>query len=122
MTSAFADGSLFHQQKSPTMLLRCGGLHNHKKRQADLSQQISHDAEPFRIERLVAPGLTCAVVPVACVALIAFLAMEVRMNPRTFDAFILLCRLVRSRPITFAVPPKSGEGECESGWRLTCGE
>jgi hypothetical protein len=50
---------------------------NHKKREVDLSQQISHDAEPFRVERFSAYGLACATVPVGFVALIAFLAVQV---------------------------------------------
>jgi len=41
----------------------------------DLSQQIPHDAEPFRIEWLSANGPARPTTPVGCVAMIAFLAL-----------------------------------------------
>ena len=44
------------------------------------------------------------------------------MNPRTIASFILLRRFVRSLPIALAIPPQSGEGESESGWRIGCDE
>ena len=50
---------------------------NHKKRQVDLPQQLSRDAEPLRIELISANGLSRTTVPVRCVTLIAFLAMQV---------------------------------------------
>jgi len=65
---------------------------NHKKRELALSQQISDDAEPFRIERFPANGLACATIPVGCITLIAFLAMEVGVHPRALGAFVLLSR------------------------------
>jgi hypothetical protein len=42
--------------------------------------------------------------------------------PRTLDTFILLGGFVRPRPITLCVPPQSGEGVRESGWRRGRGE
>src|ERR1035438_3380810 len=48
-----------------------------------LSQQISHNGEPFGTQRLPANGLACPTVPVGCVALIAFLAMQVRREPKS---------------------------------------
>ena len=54
--------------------------------------------------------------------MIAFLAMEVGVYPRTLHAFVLLRRLVRPRPIALAISPQSGEGECDSGWRVGFGE
>src|ERR1019366_10362981 len=101
MTSASADGSLFHQ-KSPTMLLRCGGLHNHKKRQPDLSQQSFHNAEPFSVERFSANGFARPTIPVRRVALIALLAVQVGMHPRTLGAFVPLRRFVRPLPIALS--------------------
>jgi hypothetical protein len=73
---------------------------------------------PFILEGFPANGLTCTTIPVRRVVLIAFLAMEVSVDPRTLGAFVLLCRLVGSRPIALRVPPKSGECVGESGWRL----
>jgi hypothetical protein len=44
-----------------------------RKVKVDPSQQISHDAEPFRIQWLLANRLPCRpTIPVRCVALIAF--------------------------------------------------
>ena len=39
---------------------------------------------------------------------IAFLAMEIRVHPRTCWLFILLRRFVGASPVAFGVPPKSG--------------
>jgi hypothetical protein len=47
-------------------------------------------AEPFRIEWFSAYGLACSTVPIRCVALIAFFAVQIRMNPRTFAPIVLL--------------------------------
>jgi hypothetical protein len=55
----------------------------HRKREVDLSQQNSHDAEPFRIQWLSGNGLACPTVPIGCVARITFLTMQVGMHPRT---------------------------------------
>jgi hypothetical protein len=44
------------------------------------------------------------------------------MHPRTVSPFVLLRGFVRSLPIALGVPPQSGEGERESGWRLGRGE
>lgn len=76
------------------------------------------NTNPFRIEWLPAPGLASSPIPVCCVALIAFLAMEIRMHPRTLDAFVLLCGFVRSFPVALGVPSQPGKGVSESGWRL----
>jgi len=57
-------------------------------------------------------------VPVSGVALIAFLAVQVGVNPRTLDALVLLRGFVRSFPIALAIPPQPGEGKRESGWRF----
>jgi hypothetical protein len=75
------------------------------------SQQISHDAQPFGVQWVPANGLASPTVPIFCIALIAFLAMQVGVHPRTLGALVLLGRFVRSLPIAFAIPPKSGEGE-----------
>ena len=37
-------------------------------------------------------------------------------------AFVPLSGFVRPRPIALGGPPQPGEGGCESGWRLGCGE
>jgi hypothetical protein len=48
--------------------------------------------------------------------LIAFLAVQVCVNPRTFDALILLGGRVRRFPISLRIPPESSEGMCQCGW------
>jgi len=57
-----------------------------EKREADLSQQVFCDAEPFRIERLSADGLASSTIPVRRIALIAFLAMQVASAPKPAPA------------------------------------
>jgi hypothetical protein len=74
-------------------------------RSIDLSQQISHDGEPFGIEWFLANGFACPTVPVRGVVLIAFLAMQVGVNPRPLDAFVLLSRFVGLLPVTLGIPP-----------------
>ena len=81
-----------------------------------------HYPDPFRFERLPAHGFTCPTVPVRCVALIALFAMEVCVNPRSLHSFVLLRGFVRSRPITLAIPPQSGECVRETRWRFGRGE
>jgi hypothetical protein len=46
-----------------------------QEQEFDLSEQLHHNAEPLRIQRLSANGLACPTIPIRCVALIAFLAM-----------------------------------------------
>ena len=87
-----------------------------------LSQQSSHDADPFRIQWLPANRLASPAIPIRCVALVALFAMEVRMHPRTVTPFILLGGLVCPLPIAFGVKPQSGKRLRESGWRLSRGE
>jgi hypothetical protein len=76
----------------------------------------------FRIQWLPANGLVRPTVPVGCVALIAFPAMQVGVHPRTLRSFVPLSGFVRSRPIALGIPPQSSEGESESGWRLGRGD
>ena len=69
------------------------------------AKQAFDNAEPFPVERLPAHGFTSPTIPIGCVALIAFFPVEVRMHPRTLDAFILLRGFVRPPPIALGVPP-----------------
>lgn len=90
--------------------------------EVDLSQQISRDVKPFRVERLAANWLTCPAIPVRGVALVAFFAMQIRMYPRTLDAFVLLGEFVRPLPIALSIPPQTRERETEARRRLGRGE
>ena len=56
------------------------------------------------------------------IALIAFLAMQIGVNPRSLEALILLGGFVRPIPIALSIPPQSGEGIRESGWRFGRGK
>lgn len=56
-----------------SLFLAAAGLGN----KLALTQQRSHDDQPFRIQRLAADGLACSAVPIGGVALIAFLTMQV---------------------------------------------
>src|SRR6266852_1675782 len=84
-----------------------------RKESALAFQQIFHDAEPLRVERFSANSFPRSTIPVSCVALIAFFAMEVGVNPRPVLSFVLLSRFVGSRPIALGMPPESSEGESE---------
>lgn len=85
-------------------------------------KQRFHYAQPLLIERLPANRLSCSVVPIYGVALIAFLAMEVGMHPRASDAFVLLRTFVSAIPVAFGVPPQPSEGVRQPDWRLGRGE
>lgn len=87
-----------------------------------LSGQRCDAAEPPPIKRLPANWLASPTVPVRCVALIAFLAVQVGVNPRSVDTFILLRGFVRPCPIAFPIRPQSSEREGKSGWRFGRGE
>jgi len=56
------------------------------------------------------------------IALVAFLSVQVGVNPRTREVLVLLSRLVRPRPIVLGIPPQPGERVRESGWPLGRGE
>ena len=86
------------------------------------AKQTFDNAEPFPVERLPTHGFTSPTIPVGGVALIALLAVEIRVNPRPLDAFVLLSGFVRSGPIALGIPPQPAEGARESGWRLGRGE
>lgn len=83
-----------------------------------IAPRIPYDAEPFRIEWHSANGPARPTIPIGCVALIAFLAMQVGVHPRTLGDIVLLCGFVRSRPIALGIPPKTDEGACESRRRF----
>jgi hypothetical protein len=87
-----------------------------------LSQQLSHNAEPFRIQWFPTNRLPRPTVPISCVALIAFLAMQVGVHPRTLGAFVLLSRFVSLSPIALGIPPQPGEGEREFRRWFGCGQ
>jgi hypothetical protein len=61
---------------------------NHKKREVDLSQQIFHNADPFRIDWFSANRLPRPTIPVGCVVLIAFFAMQVEGSIALIASFI----------------------------------
>ena len=86
------------------------------------AKQTFDNAEPFPVERLPALGFTSPTIPVGGVALVALLTVQIGVYPRSLDAFILLRGLVRPRPIALGIPPQSGEGVRESGWRLGRGQ
>ena len=85
------------------------------QRNSPSHKQRHNDAEPFSVERFPANWFACSAVPVGCIALVALLAMQISMNPRTVNFFVLLGGFVRSLPIALAIPPQSGEGVRHSG-------
>jgi hypothetical protein len=55
--------------------------HNPIKSEVNLSQQNSHDAEPFGVQWLSGNGLPRPTIPVKCVVLITFFCDEGRREP-----------------------------------------
>ena len=73
-------------------------------------KQTFDNSEPFPVERRPAHGFTSPTTPVSGGALVAILAVDIRVNPRFLDALVLLGGFVRSRPISLGIPPQPGEG------------
>ncbi len=44
-------------------------------------------------------------------------SISAKLHPRTIVSFVLLSAFVSQRPIALGIPPQSGEGVRESGWR-----
>jgi hypothetical protein len=109
---------VFSAEVSSALRAECVLIARDYFQMSQLSQQVSYNGEPFGTQWLPANGLTRTTVPISCVALVAFLPMQVGVNPRTILAFVLLSGVVCSRPIALGIPPQSGEGVSESGWRL----
>src|SRR6266576_4125082 len=89
--------------------------HLHLSHQATKRSTTSREASAAG--RLRPNGFTGPTIPVGGLALVALLAVQVRMRPRSLDAFVLLCGSVRSRPIALRIPPQCREGVHKSGWR-----
>jgi hypothetical protein len=90
---------VYSQQVHRYSLIQTG---DYKER---LSQQSFHDTEPSRTQRFTRHGLPRPTIPICCVALIAFLSMEVGVDPRTLGSVVLLGRFVRQRPTALGVSP-----------------
>src|SRR5581483_9497335 len=55
-----------------------------------------------------------APVPVICIRLVAFLAVQVRMDPRSRRTFVLLRGFMSLVPVAFGIPPESRQGGAQS--------
>jgi hypothetical protein len=67
-------------------------------------EQSLYDAHPLRIKRPSADRLVSTSVAIRGVLLIAFLAVEVGVNPCTFPSRIFLSGFMRSLPIALGIP------------------
>ena len=85
-----------------------------------LPQQLIDDRQPLRLERFAADRFPSTAVPVRCIALIAFLSVEVGMNPRSRRIFDLLSAFMGTRPVAFGIPPEARERQGQVGRRI-CG-
>ena len=54
--------------------------------------------------------------------MVAFLAMQIGVYPRTVAALILLSGLVGANPVTLCIPPQASQRDGESGWGGGLGE
>ncbi|MFO1352292.1 MAG: hypothetical protein U1F68_17120 [Gammaproteobacteria bacterium] len=61
-------------------------------------------------------------VPVGSVAEIAFLAVQIGMDPGTVNAFIGLRELMGGMPVALAILSEGGKRESEAGGRRRLGE
>ena len=64
---------------------------------------------PFGFERGTAMICAGAAVPVAGIGLIALLAMQVGVHGRCVRCLQVVDQRMRLRPVTFSIPPKSGQ-------------
>lgn len=68
-------------------------------------QQSRYDTDPLRVKRLSADRLASTSVPIRGVLLIAFLAVQVGVNPCTFPSRVFLGGFMRALPIALGIPP-----------------
>src|SRR5438309_11944282 len=74
-----------------------------------LWQQRSGDALPLGVERIACDVAAGALVPVAGVSEVAFLAVKVRVDPRAARIVDVLCDGVRAVPVAARVVPERTE-------------
>ena len=72
-------------------------------------QQRAGDRLPFLVERRSAGRLAGATVPIGGVAGVAFLAMEVGVDPIAIPALVSLCGFVCAVPIAARVKPQRAQ-------------
>jgi len=84
-----------------------------------LAKQGFDDGQPLFVEPGPARWPARPAIPVAGIAKVAFLPVQVGMHPRASGTFVLLGGFVSARPIALGVPPKTREGVVEM--RRWCG-
>ena len=76
---------------------------------------------PLCVERwppMLRPGPT---IPVACVALVAFFAMQICVNRHSVAGFKVIYQRVGSCPVTLGIPPQRCQGREQIGvWGFVC--
>src|SRR5215471_17457204 len=82
----------------------------------DPAQQFLRDLLPFLFERQRRYGLAGAAIPIRGVPRIAFLPVQVRVNPRGFGVVDILRNFVRRVPVALRIVPQRKERR----WKL-CG-
>ena len=91
---------------------------NLKLLESRFAQQGGDDLFPLRIEWRSTARLMSAVVPVGGVRRIAFLAVEISVDPGGIGCLDRLRDLVRLAPAAFGVPPECGQERWQCcGWR-----
>jgi hypothetical protein len=79
---------------------------------------LIQDSQPLRLERFAADRFPGAAVPVRCIALIAFLPVEVGVHPRALEVFDLLSAFMGAGPIAFRIPPEARHWKRQVGRRI----
>ena len=70
-----------------------------------LWQQGLYDTDPLRIERLSANWLAGPSVPIRSIVSIAFLAVQVGVNPGALPPRVFLSGFMRALPVAPGIPP-----------------
>src|ERR1700688_5040971 len=82
------------------------------------AEQRLRDGPPFLFERIPAHRLLCAAVPVGGVPGVAFLSMQIGVDPVARAAFVGLRGVVRAIPVALGVQPEGAKGVAECRRRL----
>src|SRR5271166_5172709 len=76
-------------------------------------EQRTGDRLPFLVERRPADRLAGATVPIGGVAGVAFLAMQIGVDPIALPALVSLCGFVRAVPIAARVKPQRAQSRAQ---------
>src|SRR6266498_4573621 len=86
------------------------------------SQQGRRDLSPLVVQGSARWSPARSTVPIGGIGRIAFLAMQIGVDPRSRLTFILLGRFMRLGPVALGVPPQARKGKAQVGRRRICAQ